>query len=89
MALLERPKKQIAKPKKEKRVLEETFRDLEKLKSKKVKVEKSVPPTTKLKNLLEGFEDIKMQEVVEQEKIENPIGEKKIDEPTAEKRMRG
>jgi hypothetical protein len=32
LALLERPKKQIAKPKIEKPVLEETFRDLERLK---------------------------------------------------------
>jgi hypothetical protein len=86
LAILERTKKPIAKPKIEKPVLEKTFRDLEKLKSKKVKVEKGVPPTTKLENLLEGFQDIKMQKVVEQEKIEKPIGEEKITEPTAKKR---
>jgi TonB family protein len=86
LALLERPKKPITNPKTEKPVLEETFRDLEKLKSKQVKIEKGVPPTTKLENLLEDFGDIKMQEVVEQEKIEKPIGEEKIAEPTAKKR---
>jgi hypothetical protein len=86
LALLERLKKPIAKPKIEKPVLEETFRDLVKLQGKKVKVEKGVLKTTKLENLLEGFEDIRMQEVVEQEKIEKPIGEEKIAEPTAKKR---
>jgi TonB family protein len=86
LALLERPKKPIAKPKIEKPVLEENFRDLEKLKSKKVKVEKGVLPTTKLENLLEGFEDIKMHEVAEHKKIAKPIGEEKIVEPTVKKR---
>jgi TonB family protein len=86
LALLERPKKPIAKPKIEKPVLEETFRDLEKLKSKKVKVKKGVPPTTKLANLLEDFEDIKMQEVTEQEKIAKPIDEEKIVESAAKER---
>jgi hypothetical protein len=86
LALLERPRKPIAKPKIEKPVLEKTFRDLEKLKSKKVKVEKGLPPTTKLENLLEDFEDIKMQEVVEQEKIAKLIGEEKIAESAVKKR---
>ncbi len=86
LALLERPKKQIAKPKIEKPVLEETFRDLEDLKSKKVKIEKNVPPTPKLENLLEGFEDIKMQEVLEQEKVEKPIDEEKSPEPVVKRR---
>ena len=57
LALLERPKKEIAKPKIEKPVLEETFRDLEKLKGEKVKIEKDVSSTPKLESLLEGFED--------------------------------
>jgi hypothetical protein len=86
LALLERLKKSIAKPKMEKPVLEETFRDLEKLKSKKVKVEKGVPPTIKLENLLEDFEDIKMQEVAEQGEIAKPIGGEKTSEPTTKKR---
>jgi hypothetical protein len=86
LAMLERPKKRIAKPKTEKDVSwDETFRELEKFKSKKVKVEKGVPPTTKFENLLEGFEDIKMQEVIGQEKIAKPIGKEKIAEPTAKK----
>jgi TonB family protein len=86
LALLERPKKPIAEPKIEKPVLEETFRDLEKLKRKKMKFEKGLLPTTKLESLLEDFEDIKMEEVVEQEKIAKPIGKEKIAEPTAKKR---
>jgi outer membrane biosynthesis protein TonB len=86
LVILERPKKLIAKPEIEKPVLEETFRDLEKLKSKKVKVEKGVPQTTKLENHLEGFEDIKMQKVVEQEKIAKPIGEEEMAMTTAKKR---
>ncbi len=86
LALLERLKKPIAKPKIEKPVLEETFRDLEKWKDKKVKIEKDVPPTSKPESLLEGFEDIKMQEVLEQEKIEKPVDEEKITEPAVKKR---
>jgi len=87
LVLPERPKKPIAKLKTEKTVSwDETFLDLEKVKSKKVKGEKGVPSITKVENLLEGFEDIKMQEVVEQEKIAKPIGEGKIAEPTAKKR---
>ena len=86
LALLERPKKQIAKPKIEKTVLEETFRDLEKLKGEKVKIEKDVSSTPKLESLLEGFEDIKMQEVLEQEKIEKPVDEEKNAEPAVKKR---
>jgi TonB family protein len=86
LALLERPKKQIAKPKIEKPVLEETFRDLEKLKDKKVKIEKDVQPTPKFESLLEGFEDIKMQEVLEEEKVEKPVDEEKTTVPAVKKR---
>ena len=86
LALLERPKKQIAKPKIEKPVLEETFRDFEKLKVEKMEIDKDVSSTPKLESLLEGFEDIKMQEVLEQEKIEKPVGEEKNAEPAVKKR---
>ena len=86
LALLERPKKQIAKPKIEKPVLEETFRDLEKLKVEKMEIEKDVSSTPKLESLLEGFEDIKMQEVLEQEKIEKQVDEEKNAEPAVKKR---
>ena len=86
LALLERPKKQIAKPKIEKPVLEETFRDLEKLKGEKVEIEKDVSSTPKLESLLEGFEDIKMQKVLEQEKIEKQVDEEKNAEPAIKKR---
>ena len=86
LALLERPKKQIAKPKIEKPVLEETFRDLEKLKVEKMEIEKDVSSTPKLESLLEGFEDIKMQEVLEQEKIEKPVDEEKKADPAVKKR---
>ena len=86
LALLERPKKQIAKPKIEKPVLEETFRDLEKLKIEEVKIKKDVSSTPKLETLLEGFEDIKMQEVLEQEKIEKPVDEEKKADPAVKKR---
>jgi TonB family protein len=86
LALLERPKKKIAKPKIEKSVLEETFRDLEKLKDKKVKIKKDVPSVPKLESLLEGFEDLKMQEVLEQEKVEKPMNEEEITETAVKKR---
>ena len=86
LALLERPKKEIAKPKIEKPVLEETFRDLEKLKIEEVKIKKDVSSTPKLETLLEGFEDIKMQEVLEQEKIEKPVDEEKKADPAVKKR---
>jgi len=86
LVLLERPKKPIAKPKTEKPVLEETFRDLEELKSEKVKIKKDVPPTPKIENLLEGFEDIKMQEVLEQEKVKEPMDEEEIAEPAVKRR---
>jgi hypothetical protein len=86
LALLGYPKKPILKPKTEKTISwDETFRDLEKFKRKKMKVEKGVPPTPELENLLEGFEDMKMQEMAEQGKIENPIGQEKIAEPIAKK----
>jgi len=86
LALLERPKKQIAKPKIEKPVLEETFRDLEKLKVEKMEIEKDVSSTPKLESLLEGFEDIKMQEVLERKKNEKPVDEEKNAEPAVKKR---
>ena len=86
LALLERPERPIAKPKIEKPVMEETFRDLEKLRNKKVGIKKDVPPAPKLENLLEGFEDIKMQEVLEQKKVEEPMDKEKIAEPVVKKR---
>lgn len=84
LALMERPKKQIAKPKIEKPVLEETFRDLEKLENKKMKIEKDVSPVPKFESLLEGFEDIKMQEVLE--KVEKPVDEEKNTATVVKKR---
>ncbi|MBT5471236.1 MAG: TonB C-terminal domain-containing protein [Nitrospina sp.] len=91
LALLERPKKQVAKPKIKKPVLEETFRELEKLKDKKIKIEKEDTYRPVVESLLEDFEELKMEEMIEEKKAEkepDPIKEKAIEEtpPVAKKR---
>lgn len=86
LALLERFEKPIAKPKIEKPGFEETFRDLGRLKNKKVKINKDVPPTPKLENPLKGFEGMKMQGLLEQKKVEKPVDEEKNAEPAVKKR---
>lgn len=86
LARLERPKKSIAKPKNKKPVLEETFRELEKVKDKKVKVNKSETPIPVFESLLEDFDDIKMQEVTQEEKVEKQLDEEKAAAPVVEKR---
>tara|TARA_B100000686_G_scaffold159703_1_gene167328 strand:+ start:204 stop:1460 length:1257 start_codon:yes stop_codon:yes gene_type:complete len=91
LALLERHKKNFTKPKKKKPVLKETFRELEKLKNKKIDLKNKKTPKVVSENLLEDFEELKMEEVVEQkelaiqpESIEEKVSEKK--EPVIEKR---
>lgn len=79
LVLLERPKKTVAKPKTKKPVLEETFRELNKLKDKKIDIIKQEAPESVMENLLEDFEDLKMEEVIEQSEVKkqsNPIKEK-------------
>ncbi len=91
LALLERPKKQVAKPKIKKPVLEETFRELEKLKDKKIEITKEDTSKPVVENLLEDFEELKMEEVIEEKKAEKApelIKEKTNEEkpPVAKKR---
>ena len=91
LASLERPKKTVAKPKAKKPVLEETFRELEKLKNKKIDLKNKKTPKVVSENPLEDFEELKMEEVVEQKEIaiepdsiEKKVSEKK--EPVVPKR---
>ena len=64
LAKLEQPKKPIAKPKNKKNNLKETFRELKKLKDKKIQIAKKKVPKPVINNLLEDFDDLKMEEVV-------------------------
>ncbi|MEK9628265.1 MAG: TonB C-terminal domain-containing protein [Nitrospinota bacterium] len=89
LAMLDRKKKPVAKPKTDKPILEETFRELEKLKEKKINPEKVISSKPVAENLLEDFEELKMEEVVEQkEVIKSPDlkEETKAVEPVVEKR---
>ena len=64
LAKLEKPKKRIAKPKNKKTNLEKTFRELKNLKDKKIQIAKKKVPRPVINNLLEDFDDLKMEEVV-------------------------
>ena len=70
LAKLEQSKKPIAKPKNKKNNLEATFRELKKLKDKKIQIAKKKVPKPVIKNLLEDFDDLKMEEVVEEKRKE-------------------
>jgi len=70
LAKLEQSKKPIAKPKNKKNNLEETFRELKKLKDKKIQIAKKKVPKPVIKNLLEDFDDLKMEEMVEEKRKE-------------------
>ena len=70
LAKLEKPKKRIAKPKNKKTNLEETFRELKKLKDKKIQIAKKKVPKPVINNMLEDFDDLKMEEVVEEKRKE-------------------
>jgi len=77
LAKLEQPKKPIAKPKNKKNNLKETFRELKKLKDKKIQIAKKKVPKPVIKNLLEDFDDLKMEEVVEEKRKEKKQPAKK------------
>ena len=64
LAKLEKPKKRIAKPKNKKTNLEKTFRELKNLKDKKIQIAKKKVPKPVINNLLEDFDDLKMEEVI-------------------------
>tara|TARA_Y100001936_G_scaffold128838_1_gene125960 strand:- start:349 stop:1806 length:1458 start_codon:yes stop_codon:yes gene_type:complete len=72
LAKLEQPKKLVAKPKKKRTALEKTFRELNKLKDKKIKIAKKNIPKPVVENLLEGFDNLKMEEVVDRKEINKP-----------------
>ena len=81
LALLKYPKKTVAKPKRKNLVLEETLRELEQLKDKKIDREQEISPKPMPESLLEGFDELKMEEVVKQKEIKKLSGsnEKKVD----------
>ena len=66
LALKEYPKKTVAKPKRKNHVLEETLRELEQLKDKKIDRRQEISPKPMPESLLEDFEEFKMEEVVKQ-----------------------
>jgi len=72
LAKLEQPKKPVAKPKKKRAALEQTFRELNKLKNKKIKIAKKNTPKPVFEKLLENFNDLKMEEVVDSKEINKP-----------------
>ena len=59
----------MAKPKRKNLVLEETLRELEQVKDKKVEIRKEISPKPMPESLLEDFEELKMEEVVKQKEI--------------------
>ena len=86
LALLEYPKKTVAKPKRKNLVLEETLRELEQVKDKKIEIRKEISPKPMPESLLEDFEELKMEEVVKQKEIKklpDSIEEKVDGEKTA------
>ena len=86
LALLEYPKKTAAKPKRKNLVLEETLRELEQVKDKKIEIRKEISPKPMPESLLEDFEELKMEEVVKQKEIKklpDSIEEKVDGEKTA------
>ena len=83
LALLESPKKKVAKPKRKNLVLEETLRELEQVKGKKVEIRKEISPKPMPESLLEDFEELKMEEVVKQKKIKKLPGSNQLIEKLA------
>ncbi|MDC1153213.1 cell envelope integrity protein TolA [Nitrospinaceae bacterium] len=86
LALLEYPQKTVAKPKRKNLVLEETLRELEQVKDKKIEIRKEISPKPMPESLLEDFEELKMEEVVKQKEIKklpDSIEEKVDGEKTA------
>ena len=92
LALLEFPQKTVVKPKRKNLILEETLRELEQVKDKKIELRKEISPKPMPESLLEDFEELKM-EVVKQKEIKKLPGsiEEKVDgektaKPVTEKR---
>ena len=83
LALLESPKKKVAKPKRKNLVLEEALRELEQVKDKKVEIRKEISPKPMPENLLEDFEELKMKEVVKQREIKKLPGSNELIEKLA------
>ena len=87
LALKEYPKKTMAKPKRKNHVLEETLRELEQLKDKKIDRRQEINPKPMPESLLEDFEEFKMEEVVKQkENKKQPDSEEKTAKSVIEKR---
>ncbi|SVA18236.1 uncharacterized protein METZ01_LOCUS71090, partial [marine metagenome] len=88
LALKEYPKKTVAKPKRKNHVLEETLRELEQLKDKKIDRRQEISPKPMPESLLEDFEEFKMEEVVKQKgnKKQPDSNEEKTAKSVIEKR---
>ena len=87
LALKEYPKKTMVKPKRKNHVLEETLRELEQLKDKKIDRRQEISPKPMPESLLEDFEEFKMEEVVKQkENKKQPDSEEKTAKSVIEKR---
>jgi len=93
LALLEHPQKTAAKAKRKNLVLEETLRELEQLKDKKIDRRKEISPKPMPESLLEDFKEFKMEEVVKQKEVkklpdlnEEKMGEEKTAASVVEKR---
>ena len=83
LALLEDPKKRVAKPKRKNLVLEETLHELEQVKDKKVEIREEISPKPMPKSLLEDFEELKMEEVAKQKEIKKLPDSNKLVEKLA------
>ena len=88
VAVKEYPKKTVAKPKRKNHVLEETLRELEQLKDKKIDRRQEISPKPMPESLLEDFKEFKMEEVVKQKenKKQPDSNEEKTAKSVIEKR---
>ena len=86
LALLEPSQKTMEKPKRKNLVLEETLRELEQLKDKKIDRKKEISSKPMPESLLEDFKEFKMEGVVKKKdikKLPDPNEEKMGEEKTA------
>ena len=83
----------MVKPKRKNLILEETLRELEQVKDKKIEIRKEISPKPMPESLLKDFKEFKMEEVVKQKEIkklpdlnEEQVGEEKTAATVVEKR---
>ena len=82
LARLEKPKPLASKPIKKKTVAEETFRELEALRNKRIDEIKAVAPVPLQEDILKNFEELKMEEsLLEIPQKEVPVEKQQKQEP--------